>query len=182
MTDPIFLYCTFLLLYTFMMVVGVVTRVGEVAAKPLLCNIIINHSFSIVFYIPVGPCHWVNRSANTGQMWSYPHEMATASPLTPALLSPPFSSKPFHSRSLRAPAVFTTWLPWVFGGPTVNLNSILRPRGHAALGYSAAASQAGYLAGWQDPVPKSHLGQLSNQSLGWIKSSAEGILERNKCC
>lgn len=69
-------------------------------------------------------------------------------------------------RSLRASVVFTTWLPRVLGCSTVNFNSVLGPGDHSAVGYSAAAGQAGHLARRKDPVPKSHLGQLSNQGLG----------------
>lgn len=86
----------------------------------------------------------------------------------------------FPHQSLRAPVVFTARLPWVLGRSTMNLNSILGPGSHTSLGYSAAASQTGHLARRQDSVPKPNLGQFSNQGLGCIKTSTQGILDSKK--
>lgn len=90
-----------------------------------------------------------------------------------------FKIAPPH-QLLRAPIVFTTRFSWVLGCSSVNLNSVLGPGGHTSLGYSTAAGQAGHLAKRKDPVPKTHLGQLSNQGLGWVKTSTQGILETTK--
>jgi len=83
-------------------------------------------------------------------------------------------------QSLRAPIVLTTRLPRVFCCSTVCFNPVLGPGGHTALGYSAASSRGGHLARWQDSVPKTHLGHFSNQCLGWVKTSTQGVLERNE--
>lgn len=68
-------------------------------------------------------------------------------------------------------AVFTTRLSWVFGGSAVNFNAVFVPGDHNTLGYSAASSQAGNLGRRQNPIPEANLRQLSDQSLGWIKTS-----------
>lgn len=100
-----------------------------------------------------------------------PYERATPLP------RPSFCHFLSPHRSLRTPVVFTTRLSGVLGCSTVNLDSVLAPGGHAALGHSATAGQAGHLAGRQDPVPKTKLGQLPNQRLGRVKASTDGILE-----
>lgn len=74
------------------------------------------------------------------------------------------------SLSLWTPAVFTTWLPRFLGGSSKNTDSILCPGENGALGDFTAARQTGHLVRGQDPVPKSHLRQLSHHGLGWVKA------------
>lgn len=80
------------------------------------------------------------------------------------------------NQSLGAPAVFGARFPGFFSCSPVNLHHVLRPRGHAALVHSAAAGQAGHLAGREDSVPQAHLGQLSHQGLGRVEASTQRIL------
>lgn len=132
------------------------------------------------FYILVSPCHIELfrkpcSGVNNGQSPTFLKGLE----LYPSLCSA-FFHFPFPHRSSRIPVVFTTRLPRVLGCATVNLNSVLGPGSHIALAYFATAGQAGDLVGRQDPVPKTHLGQLSNQGLGWVKTSTQRILERKK--
>lgn len=80
-------------------------------------------------------------------------------------------------QSLRTPVVFAARLAGVLGRSAVDLHRSLAPGGHAPLADSAAAGQAGHLAGGQHPVPEAHLGQLSNQGLGRVEAAAQGVLE-----
>lgn len=78
---------------------------------------------------------------------------------------------------MRTPVVFATGLAGVLGRSAVDLHASLAPGGHAPLAHSATAGQAGHLVGGQDPVPEAHLGQLTNQGLGRVEASTQGVLE-----